>query len=117
MAGKTLIKTLPDFKNQLYNCLKDSMYETWMATLESGDNVDPSITATIQKDMDIAAKKYSEVFAARLAPPLSQAIYNFIMEIGINLTPKGSLMAPQATTGILPVTGSASTTTQDITVF
>ena len=94
-----------------------TMYEAFMTSLGKGDDVDPTISATITADMEIAARKYSMKFASVLAPRLADAIYKFVSEIGINLSPKGTLLAPQAMSGVLPVTGTASTSTKDIVVI
>lgn len=117
MAGMTLAASLPKLNADLLKCLQDAMYEAYMSMLEKGDNVDPAISATIRADMEIAARKYAMTFASKLAPELSKAIHAFVSEIGITLAPKGTLLAPQAVTGVLPITGVASTTTQDITVL
>ena len=117
MAGKTLAASIPQFNADLNRCLNDAMYEAFMTSLGKGDDVDPTISATITADMEIAARKYSMKFASVLAPRLADAIYKFVSEIGINLSPKGTLLAPQAISGVLPVTGTASTSTKDIVVI
>lgn len=108
MAGQTLISSKPKLEQDLKKILEDSMYEADMTSLLDGDGVEPSIAAKIRKDMDAACRKKAQKFAERAYGPLAQAIYDFVKEIGITLTPTGLLMAPQAVSGILPVTGTAT---------
>lgn len=117
MAGKTLAASLPTLQADLLNCLKKASYEAFKTTALSGDNVDPTISATISADMENAATQFSVKFASELSQPMAQAIYNFVSEIGIVLTPTGLLMAPQAPAGSLPIVGSASTTTHDFVII
>ena len=117
MPGKTLAASLPTLITDVTKCAQEAMKEAILATAESGDSVDPTITATIKADLEILANKIALKFASKLAPSLAQAIYAFVSEIGITLIPKGTLIAPQAPAGALPITGVASTTTQDITVL
>lgn len=112
----TLAASLPKFNADLFKSIQDAMYEAYMSSLDKGDNVDPAIAARIRADMEIAARKYALTFAKKLAPALADNIYKFVSEIGIILTPKGTLIAPQAPAGALPITGVASTTTKDFTI-
>ena len=115
MAGKTLAASKPKLEQDLKKLLEEASYEADIALIEGGD-ADPRINATANQVLDDAAKKRAKKFAEKAYKPLAQAIYDFVIEIGINLIPKGTLMAPQAPAGTLPITGSASTSTQDITV-
>lgn len=115
MAGKTLVGALPTFTSDLKKSLSEAARKAFLSTLSQGD-VDPAIAATIKGDMEKSARVFGETFASSLAPELAKNIYNYIMEIGITLTPKGTLLAPQAPSGVLPITGSASTLSKDIII-
>lgn len=117
MAGKTLAASKPKLEQDLKKLLEDACYEAEMSMLMDNGEVDPRIAAKIKLDMDMACRKKAQKFAEKAHKPLAQAIYDFVIEIGINLVPKGTLIAPQAPAGSLPVTGSASTSTQDITII
>lgn len=116
MAGKTLLGAKPEFETQLKKAFKQAAYDAFMTTLVDGKNVDPAINASIRKDMMSAAEKYSDTFSDTIYQPIADAIYKFVLEIGIQLTPKGTLIAPQAPSGSLPITGTASTATSDFIV-
>lgn len=116
MAGLTLVGSLPQFTKDLTDCLSKAGKEAFLSTLSSGDDVDPAVATTIKADMELAATKFGMKLATTLAPDLSQAIYKFVSEIGITLTPKGTLLAPQAPSGVLPIMGTASTMSQDIVI-
>ena len=117
MAGLTLQGAKPKLEQDLKKLLEDASYEADMAMLLEDGSVDSRIAAKIKSDMDKACRKKAQKFAEKAHKPLAQAIYDFVKEIGINLVPKGTLIAPQAPSGSLPVTGSASTSTQDITIL
>lgn len=117
MAGLTLQGAKPKLEQDLKKLLEDASYEADMSMLQENGDVDPRIAAKVKKDMDAACRKKAQKFAEKAYKPLAQAIYDFVKEIGINLVPKGTLIAPQAPAGALPVTGSASTSTQDITII
>jgi hypothetical protein len=88
-----------------------------MSLLNEGADIDAGIAARIKNDIiEPANRKKAQKFAENAYKPLAQAIYDFVMEIGITLTPRGTLLAPQAPSGTLPVTGAASTTTKDFTI-
>lgn len=116
MAGKTLIASKPKLETDLKKLLEDASYEAEMTMLGDGKNVDSGVAARVKKDFDTSARKKAQKFAEMAYRPLAQAIYDFVMEIGITLIPKGTLIAPQAPAGALPITGSASTMTQDFTI-
>lgn len=114
MAGLTLGASKPKLEQDIRQILEDAFYEAEMTTKDDGG--ESRITAMVNDLLDKTSRKKAKTFADKAYQPLAQAIYDFVMEIGVTLTPKGTLMAPQATTGILPVTGTASTTTQDIVI-
>lgn len=116
MAGKTLAASKPKLEQDLKKLLEDASYEADMSILIENGSVDPRIATKVKSDMDAACRKKAKKFAETAYKPLAQAIYDFVIEIGINLVPKGTLIAPQAPAGTLPITGSASTSTQDITI-
>ncbi|MDE7346045.1 MAG: hypothetical protein K2N48_04790 [Muribaculaceae bacterium] len=115
MAGKTLAASKPKLEQDLKQLLENAFYESEMTAFSAGKG-DPRISAAVKKTMDAGARKKAQKFAEKAYKPLAQAIYDFVIEIGINLVPKGTLIAPQAPAGALPITGSASTSTQDITI-
>lgn len=116
MAGKTLAASKPKLEQDLKKLLENASYEAELTMILDNSSVDPRIASKIKSDMDKACRKKAQKFAEKAYRPLAQAIYDFVVEIGINLVPKGTLIAPQAITGALPITGSASTSTQDITI-
>lgn len=116
MAGLTLQGAKPKLEADLLKLLEDASYEADMSMLLEDSETDPRIAAKIKQDMDIACRKKAQTFAQKAYKPLAQAIYDFVKEIGINLSPKGTLLCPQSPAGINPVQGMASTSTQDITI-
>ena len=115
MAGKTLAASKPKLEQDIKKLLEDACYESEMTAFATGKG-DPRIVAAVKKSMEQGARKKAQKFAEKAYQPLAQAIYDFVMEIGINLSPKGTLLCPQSPAGVNPVTGMASTSTQDITV-
>lgn len=113
--SKTLTASIPTLQKDIFDCAKEAMYEAFMTTINS-DGADPRIAAAVKKNADIAAQKYASKFAEKISPKMARAIYDFVKEISITLIPAGSLIAPQAPTGSLPVTGTSSTEIGDITV-
>lgn len=103
------------FETDLQKLLYDAYYAAECTFLLGGD-ADPVIDQRINKDSDEAFKKKSDTFAKNAAPPLADAIYNYILEMKIDLTPEGTLIAPQAPSGALPVQGISSTMTGGIKV-
>jgi hypothetical protein len=117
MAGLTLAGAKPKLEADLKKLLEDALYEAEMSMLNEGADIDLGIAARIKNDIIMPAnRKKAQKFAEQAYKPLAQAIYDFVSEIGITLTPKGTLIAPQAPSGALPITGAASTTTQDFTI-
>ena len=110
----TLGASKPKLEQDIRKILEDAFYEAEMTTKDDGGEA--RITSMVNELLDKTSRKKAQTFADKAYQPLAQAIYDFVSEIGITLTPKGTLMAPQAISGILPVTGIASTTTQDIIV-
>ena len=116
MAGKTLAAAKPKLEADIKKLLEDSFYEAEMTAFNMGTDADPRIIAMVQQEMDKASRKKAQIFAARACMPLAKAIYEFVLEIGIDLIPTGMLMAPQAPSGTLPITGKASTMTSDFII-
>ena len=116
MAGKTLAAAKPKLEEDIKKLLEDSFYEAEMTAFDMGCDADPRITAMVQQEMDKASRKKARKFAEEAYKPLAKAIYEFVLEIGIDLIPTGMLLAPQASSGTLPVTGKASTMTSDFII-
>lgn len=116
MAGLTLQGAKPKLEQDLKKLLEDACYEADMSMLIENSSVDPRIASKVKSDMDAACRKKAQKFADTAHKPLAQAIYEFVKEIGINLVPKGTLLCPQSPAGVNPITGQASTSTQDITI-
>ncbi len=114
MAGLTLNGAKPKLETDLKKLLEDALYESEMTMVNGCD--EPRIAAKVKQVLDKAAREKAKKFAEKAYQPLAKAIYEFVKEIGITLTPKGTLIAPQAPAGALPITGTASTTTQDILI-
>ena len=111
----SLISGKPVLEQKINNCAYNAMYEAFMTTCGAG-SADPSVTAMIQKNMDVAAKKYARKFADELAKSLADAVYEFTKDITIVLAPSGALLSPQTPTGVTAVTGTSSTIIGDISV-
>lgn len=116
MAGKTLAGAKPELESNIKKLLEDAFYEAEMTALDSGGDADPRIMAMVKQEMDKASRKKAQKFANEAYKPLAEAIYKFVLEIGIDLIPTGKLMAPQAPSGTLPIVGSASTMTSDFKI-
>lgn len=115
MAGLTLAGAKPKLEQDIKKLLEDALYEAEMSGVTAGD-ADPRIAAMVKTELDKASRKKAKKFAEVAYGPMAQAIYSFVLEIGVTLVPKGTLIAPQAPAGALPITGSASTTTQDFII-
>lgn len=111
----SLVAAKPILQQKIQECAYEAMYEAFMSTMLGG-KADPAISLKIENDMKMAGQKYAQKFSEKIAPKLAQAIFNFVFDISISLTPAGSLLAPQAPTGVLPVQGVSSTEIGDITV-
>lgn len=116
MAGKTLAGAKPKLEEDLKKLLEDSFYEAEMTAFNSGGKADPRIIAMVNQEMNKASRKKAKKFAEEAYKPLAEAIYNFVLEIGIDLIPTGKLIAPQAPSGALPIQGTASTKTSDFII-
>lgn len=112
----TLAGAKPKLQADIMQCAHDAIKEAYMTSISSGE-ADPVIATKIKADAQIASEKYATEFAKSLAPKLADAIYNFVKEISITLTPTGTLIAPQAPAGSLPVTGVSGTEIGDIKVI
>lgn len=116
MAGLTLAAAKPKLETDLKKLLEDSFYEAEMTAFNEGGDADPRIMVMVKQEMDKAAHKKAKKFADKAYKPLAEAIYKFVLEIGIDLIPTGKLIAPQAPSGSLPITGTASTATSDFKI-
>lgn len=114
MAGLTLAAAKPKLEQDIKKILEDALYEAEMTTMSEGE--EPRISAMVKSLLEQTSKKKAQKFAEQVCTPMAEAIYKFVSEIGITLTPKGTLMAPQSSSGILPVSGTASTTTKDFII-
>lgn len=114
MAGLTLVAAKPKLEQDIKKILEDAMYESEMTTMSDGE--EPRVSAMVKSLLEQTSRKKAKKFAEQACKPMAEAIYNFVSEIGITLTPKGTLLAPQAPTGVLPISGTASTTTKDFMI-
>lgn len=101
---KTLIGAKPELKQGLYDSLKHASYEAYM-TANSPSGADPVISSYVLKTTKQAATKFSECFAEIASTEISEVIYKYIKEMGIQLSPIG-LSAPNG-----PVTGTTGPNT------
>lgn len=98
----TLIGAKPKLEIDLKRILQKAAEEAFK-TANKGDGSDMQIESYVDNAIKDAAKKFSEKFAEEAYKEMANAIYEFVREIGITMTPsKGTLVA-----GIVPVTGTA----------
>lgn len=102
---KTLAGALPEFQKNLRDNIQKAAMDAFMSTVQSGGG-DSQMNGAIEKQYSKASKKFADTFADSLAKPLAKTIMDFVLETGIIMTPTGTLIAPQAMSGALPVTGN-----------
>lgn len=80
-----LITEKPVFEQKLYTML----YNAYMTQYNSDPTLG-SINIQIENKMKDAANK----FALKASPAVADAVYNFVKEIGITITVKGTIISP-----------------------
>lgn len=98
---KTLIVAKSQLSLDLKKVLREAAYEAQITC--KSDGADKEIRSALHRRIDEAAMKFAEKFADTAHKPMAEAIYNFVKEIGIVVTPMGTLIS--ATPGS-PVTGT-----------
>lgn len=94
--GKTLIASKPILEQDLYN----AFYNAYMTQY----NNDPSMNGC-DREAKSAIKKSADKFSSSLSKDMAQAIYDFVMEISIQVNVSGSIISPSGPcTGIIPPT-------------
>lgn len=98
---KTLIVAKSQLALDLKKVLREAAYEAQITC--KSDGADKEIQSALHRRIDEAAMKFAEKFADVAHKPMAEAIYKFTKEIGIVVTPMGTLIS--ATPGS-PVTGT-----------
>lgn len=99
-----LISAKPQLESDLKQALYDSAYQALLVTFSQSSENEAVINDFAKTEIDQSAKDFAKKFSDLASKPVAEAIYNFVLEIGIMASPKGTLMAPPGTTGG-PVTG------------
>lgn len=81
-------------KEDLKSILTKSLYDAYSTMFIPAPDTDATINNYIKNEIDDAAKKFAKTAAESAAEPMANAIYDFVKQIGIMATPKGSLVAP-----------------------
>ena len=98
-----MLKTAkPILESQLKTILYNAAYEAMISQMEAGE-ADPMMKEKYDMNFRTAAMKFAQAFSETACKPMAQAIYNFVMQMGITMTPQGTLMSPHG-----PVTGAAT---------
>ena len=101
----TLVVAKSQLGIDLKKILRDAAYEAQVTCKSDGSDED--IKKVMHKHIEEAAKKFADKFAEEAAKPMAEAIYKFTKEIGIVMTPKGTLLcaAPGSpVVGAVPMT-------------
>jgi len=93
-----LKSALPKLQGDIEKILIDSLYEAQMSVFKANGS-EPVIDTYCNTTLQESAMSYAKKAAEKASQPLAEAIYNFVMEIGILAVPK-SLTAPNG-----PVSG------------
>ena len=94
--AKTLAASKPILEQDLYKAFYDAKMTLY--------NADPSMNSCNNEAHD-AIKKAADKFAKTLSKDMAQAIYDFVMEISIQATVTGTVIAPSGPcTGVIPIT-------------
>lgn len=113
--SKSLASAKSSFENDIYNVLKDALYNAYMT--QYNDNVveeASKFNIDVQNKMKEVAINFSEEAAKKASKGLADAIYNYIKEmaITINHIPKGTLISPAG-----PVTGTINVSPNEVTII
>lgn len=101
-----MLKTaLPTLESDLYNIIQEASYNAFMTTQIASSYASDSVSTRMDSELTQAATNFSVMFAETAAEPMADAIYRFVLEIGIVGTPSGSLISTSIKTPS-PVTGS-----------
>lgn len=103
-------KLQSDIKDILYNAL----YEAYLTTFSTSDITEGVINNAAEDEIKSSGEKFAKKCAEKAAGPLATAIYDFVKQIGITATPKGTLISPGGMVPA-PVTGSILMTDFTIT--
>ena len=105
---RTLTGAKADFEQVLYVGLFQAAQQAFMTAFKvdaGGDkDADPMITSHVGESMNTASIEFADKFATLSSKSISDAVYNYVREIGITMIPKGTLLS--ASPGS-PVTGTA----------
>lgn len=94
--GITLKAAKPKLEQDLYKAFYDAYTSQFIQEPEAG-----KCNNIANESIDKAAKEFSNI----LAKGMSQAIYDFVMEIGIQANVSGVVIAPSGLcTGTIPMT-------------
>lgn len=101
-----LISAKPTLQTDIQKLMYDAAREAYLTSQETGD-ADPIISKRMKQDQEKAADRFAKAFSNSCCQPLADAIYKFVKEIGITLTPSGalistSIMSPAPCTGMCP---------------
>lgn len=100
-----LISAKPTLQTDIQKLMYDAAREAYLTSQETGD-ADPIISKRMKQDQEKAADRFAKAFSNSCCQPLADAIYKFVKEIGIIMTPSGALIS----TSIMspsPVAGQA----------
>jgi len=99
--SKSLIASKPILKQTLENILLKAAYEAQNTMIHDGD-CPQALKTKLEADMKEGAMKWAKKFSEEAGGPMADAIYDFVKEISIVATVKGTLIAPPPSG---PVTG------------
>lgn len=85
----------PILQAKLLQMLQDASYEMFMTQFSSNEVLEAKVYDIVnKKSMEKMGKEFSLKFAQTAAGPVATAIYDFVKEIGINITVPPSVIAP-----------------------
>lgn len=103
-----LIDAKPKLTADIWKLAFAAAQKAMMTTSISSD-ADPDIRARMKADIAEASTQWATTFADSFAEPMAQAIYEFVLRIGITQTPIGlvstSIDTPSPVGGTCPPAG------------
>ena len=97
MAGMTLVGAKPILEQELYQAFYD-------AYMTQHDPNEVSEAGKYDSDKESAMQDMADAFSKSLSKDMAQAIYNFVMEIGIQVTDVSTVIAPSGPcSGAIPM--------------
>lgn len=84
----TLISAKKDLRNELY----DAFYDAYMTQYTK--NTSDKVYTDDERDRENGFKKLAKDFSNELADGMSDAIYNFVKDMSINITIPPSVVSP-----------------------